>query len=162
MNGKRSAGVVAVVLVAASTLAGCSQSPVAAKPPVTPTASPAASAVASTSPTPSPALTFDPSGSAADNKAFFDTVNTALFAANGSANGRDIIDNLVKSGFDKSAMQVTPDTTTIGARADAILFSVRIGKSCLLGQRGSVYSSAVEPALSDGKCLVGKTRAIDW
>jgi hypothetical protein len=150
----------AVVLVAAAALAGCSQTPPSAKPTATPAAS--AATTATTAPTPTPTPTFDANGTAADNKLFFDSVNTALFAANGSANGRTIIDNLVNAGFDKAAMQVTPDTTSTGGRVDAILFSVRIGKSCLLGQHGSAYSSAVEPALSNGTCLVGKTRPIDW
>jgi pectin methylesterase-like acyl-CoA thioesterase len=160
MNRMRSACLLVAALVAASALAGCSQSPSPDKP----TVSPGASAVASARPTPSPtpSAAFDANASAKDNKPFFDSVNTALFAANASANGRDIIDNLVKAGFDKSMMQVTPDTTTTGGRVDAILFSVRIGTSCLLGQHGSAYSSAVEPALANGTCLVGKTRPIDW
>jgi hypothetical protein len=160
MNRMRSAALLGAVLITAIALAGCTQSPSAAKP----TASSAASAGATTTPTavPTPNAKFVPDGSAQENKLFFDKVNTALFAANASANGRDIIDNLVKAGFDKSAMQVTPDTTTIGGRADAILFSVRMGTSCLLGQHGSAYSSAVEPALAGGACLVGKTRPIDW
>jgi pectin methylesterase-like acyl-CoA thioesterase len=159
----RSAGLVAVVLVTAASLVGCSQSPSGDKPTASPSAS-AATPTASPTPTASatPTASFVPNGSAKDNKPFFDKVNAALFAANSSANGRDIIDNLVKSGFDKSAMQVTPDTTSIGGRVDAILFSVRIGKFCLLGQHGSAYNSAVEAALANGTCLVGKTRPIDW
>ena len=116
-----------------------------------------------TSSAPVLAPTFLPDGTAMQNKVWFDTVNTKLFAANGSANGRAIIDSLVSSGFDKAAMQVTPDKTTINGGVDSILFSVKIGDSCLLGQHGGDgYSSAVEAVLKSGDCLIGKTRPIDW
>ncbi|MBK4346050.1 DUF6993 domain-containing protein [Lacisediminihabitans changchengi] len=102
-------------------------------------------------------------GTAEQEKPFFDQVNGKLFASNGSANGRDIIDNLVASGFVKADMQVTPDKTSIGGNADSILFSVKIGDSCLLGQHGGAgYESSVQKALANGTCLIGKTRPIDW
>lgn len=145
------------VLVLAFALAGCSP----AAP--TPTAkSPSTSASPDQSAPPAPAPTYRPDGSAQANKAWFDAVNTKLFAADGGANGRAIIDSLVSAGFDKAAMQVTPDKTSINGGVDSILFSVKIGDSCLLGQRGGGYSSAVETALASGLCLIGKTRAIDW
>ncbi|MET4781442.1 hypothetical protein [Glaciihabitans sp. UYNi722] len=150
--------VVAVaVLVAVVTLAGCTRS--------APNPKPTKSGTASSAPTPTPTAdpTFAPDASAKDNKVFFDLTNNKLFAANGSANGRTIIDNLASAGFDKAAMQVTPDKTSINGGVDSILFSVKVGDSCLLGQHGSGgYSSSVEPALVSGGCLVGKTRAIDW
>ena len=102
-------------------------------------------------------------GSATQNKAFFDHVNSTLFAANASAHGRAIIDNLVAAGFNKATMQVTPDKTSINGTVDSILFSVRLGDECLLGQRGGDgYSSAVQATLKDGGCLIGKTRPITW
>lgn len=86
-----------------------------------------------------------------------------LFTANGSAKGRDIIDNLVAAGFDKAAMQVTPDKTAINGQVDSILFSVKLGAQCLLGQHGGGgYTSSVQAALVSGGCLIGKTRPIDW
>ncbi|MBC7402856.1 MAG: hypothetical protein H7279_06740 [Microbacteriaceae bacterium] len=132
-------------------------------------ASPAASRPAAPDSTVTPATvaSFLPGGTAQANRAWFDAVNTKLFAANGAANGgangRAIIDSLVAAGFEKAAMQVTPDKTSINGGVDSILFSVKIGGSCLLGQHGGGgYSSAVEAALNSGLCLVGKTRAIDW
>jgi ABC-type transport system substrate-binding protein len=162
MSRHHRVAVVVVVIVLSASLAGCVQA--------TPTSSskPTAAATSSAGPTPVPTETKAPTlsvnGSAADNKAFFDLVNTRLFTANGSANGRTIIDNLVAAGFIKKNMQVTPDLDAIGHAADSVLFSVKIGNSCLLGQHGGAgYSSSVAPALtSGGACLIGKTRTIDW
>lgn len=104
-----------------------------------------------------------PNGTAQTNRDWFDSVNRQLFARDGAANGRTIIESLVSAGFDRRAMQVTPDRTSIGRAADSILFSVKIGDFCLLGQNGAGgYSSAVQPALKSGVCLIGTTRAIDW
>ncbi|MHC5795763.1 DUF6993 domain-containing protein [Lacisediminihabitans sp. FW035] len=148
----------APVLVLAFALAGCTSA--------TPTPS-ATSTSSSASPsrtaTPAPAPSYRPDGTAQANKAWFDSVNTKFFAANSGANGRAIIDSLVSAGFDKAAMQVTPDRTSINGGVDSILFSVKIGDSCLLGQHGGGgYSSAVEKALTSGLCIIGKTRPIDW
>jgi hypothetical protein len=62
-------------------------------------------------------------------------------------------------------MQLTADTTTLGAPADSIQFAVGFGPECLIGQFGSKsdgYRSDVRPALGTGGCLVGATRPIDW
>ena len=156
-----------MVLGCAVALAGCVPT---ASDTVNRTSTPSASSTPSVPSTPvtpkntvAPAPSFLPDGSAEANKAWFDAANTRLIGANSGANGRAIIDSLVAAGFDKAAMQVTPDKTSINGGVDSILFSVKIGDSCLLGQRGGGgYSSAVEPALKSGLCLVGKTRAIDW
>ncbi len=148
----------APLLALAVTLAGCS--PAAPAPTAVPSS---ASASPGRTATPAPTPSYRPDGTAQANKAWFDAVNTKLFAANAGANGRAIIDSLVAAGFDKAAMQVTPDKTSINGGVDSILFSVKIGDSCLLGQHGGGgYSSAVEKALASGLCLIGKTRTIDW
>jgi len=104
-----------------------------------------------------------PSGTADDNKAYFDFVNKKLNKNNGAPNGRKIIDNLVDGGFDKDAMELTPDKTAINLDADTVEFTVLIDDSCLFGQWGSFgYKSTVLPVLSTGKCMVGKTRNITW
>ncbi|MGO4535507.1 DUF6993 domain-containing protein [Leifsonia sp. 2MCAF36] len=111
------------------------------------------------------AVALVPGGTAEQNLPFFDQVNKATLAANPDAKGRDFIDALVSAGFDKSSMQVTVDTTTIGLKANSIQFSVRMGEACLIGQNGADaggYSSMVTPVLSTGNCLIGQTRAIDW
>lgn len=135
-------------------LAGCAQDTAPA-----PTASATAAA-----PSAAPA-TLIAGGSAEDNLPFFDQTNRATVAANPDAKGRDLIDALVAAGFDKAAMQVGSDTTSIGRAVDAVEFSVKLGDSCLIGQFGEVvggYNSTVQPALGNGSCLVGSTRPIDW
>lgn len=110
-------------------------------------------------------LALQPELSAADNLPFFDLVNEAVIAADPEAGGRAFIDALVAAGFDREAMQVTDDTTTLGDRADSIQFAVAFGPDCLIGQYGPKsggYHSAVRPALGTGACLVGATRPIDW
>ena len=100
-----------------------------------------------------------------DNLAFFDSVNLAVVAANDSAGGRDFIDALTAAGFDRSAMQVTADRTTVDLQAGSVQFSVRFDDECLVGQYGPEsggYHGAVRPALGHGGCLVGQTRPIDW
>ncbi|MCP2030617.1 hypothetical protein L1277_000681 [Okibacterium sp. HSC-33S16] len=138
-------------------LVGCSM-------PQTGTPSPKPSATESQSPEPqTPVLV--PSGSAEDNLPFFDLVNTQTLAVNPTADGRAFIDDLVAAGFDKAAMEVTSDTTTIGNAADSIQFSVQWGESCLIGQNGpgvGGYHSTVDRVLGTGTCLIGKTRPIDW
>jgi len=150
----------AMAAVSIALLAGCVQSAPTAHPSAALTASASASAPAQ----PSAKLVYLPAGTALANKPYFDQVNSAFFAANGSANGRAIIDNLVAAGFIKGDMQVTPDRTSIGAGADSLLFAVKIGGSCLLGQHGGGgYGSSVAAALtSAGPCLVGITRHITW
>lgn len=157
----RSRPVVAMVaaVIAAMALAGCVQS--------APTQKLAKSSVSSATPTPAQTTTadptFSPDGTARANKRYFDFVNKKLLAMNGTPDGRTIIDTLVSAGFDRLMMQVTPDKTSINGGVDSILFSVKIGENCLLGQNGGGgYSSAVETALKNGACLVGKTRPIDW
>jgi hypothetical protein len=153
----------AALALAASALAACASSP-----PAPQTSSPAVSSTPSptASPTPSPsALALDPTGSAADNKAYFDHVNRTVLAKNPAAVGRDFIDALAAAGFHKSDMQLTVDTTTIGLKANSIQFSVRFNGACLVGQNGQGsggYQSAVTPVLATGNCLVGDTRPIDW
>jgi cell division septation protein DedD len=163
MAAGRRAAIVAALIVTSVSLAGCVTS---ASAPLSPSAPPgAASAPLTTAPAASPtrAPTLVAGGTAQENKAYFDAVNTRLFATTASANGRSIIDNLVAAGFDKASMQVTPDRTSINGSVDSILFSVKIGTMCLLGQHGGGgYSSAVEAALTSGVCLIGKTRVIDW
>ncbi|MEO7121891.1 MAG: hypothetical protein ABI400_02005 [Lacisediminihabitans sp.] len=168
MRWPRSSAVVIAAVIAVSGvvgLAGCSQGNV-----VSPASSPTATEPSGTSPTAAAtaaatraAPKFEPEGSAAANKRFFDSVNSALITANPSAGGKDVIDALAAAGFDKANMQVTPDKTTIGRAADSVLFSVRIGADCLLGQfSGSTYTSSVQAALKSGACLVGQTRPINW
>lgn len=148
--------VLSVVLVAAivGALAGCV--PTAA----TPTTPPKPTSSASETPAP-PAINLN--GTANQNRAYFDAVNEQFVAAGGDLSGRPIIDNLVKAGFPKVDMELTPDRTSVNLAADNISFSIRLGTTCLIGQYGNTgYSSTVQKLLSTSRCLVGTTRAIDW
>jgi hypothetical protein len=104
-----------------------------------------------------------PGGTAEENRPLFDAVASAAIAADPGADGRSIVDALAAAGFDKSAMEVTDDTTAIGRDADSVQFSVRASDGCIVGERSaSGYESLIAPVLGTGRCLVGKTRAIDW
>jgi hypothetical protein len=141
-------------------LTGCSGS--APEPaPATTVAAPTPAPIAST---PAPAPTLDPSGGAAANKAFFDAVNQQVLAQDSSAGGRAFIDALTAAGFDKAAMEVTPDRTAADLAADSIQFSIRFSDGCLAGQAGPAtgYDSLVTKVLGTGRCLMGTTRPIDW
>ncbi len=105
-------------------------------------------------------------GSAADNLPLFSSVASAVWNSDQRTSGRAYIDALVAAGFDKTAMQVTPDTTTVGNPVESLQFSVRWGETeCLIGQVGPSTGApvtAVMPQLAKGRCLVGSTRTIDW
>jgi hypothetical protein len=142
-----------VVVVAALGLAACTSGG------STPSASPTASTVSTATPSATPTL----SPAVQTALSTFDGTNRKTAAANADADDRAIVDALVGAGLDKSAMQITPDTTTIGRRVDSIEVSLLVDKTCLVGQfRGSAYVSTNSPVLSTGRCLLGTTRAIDW
>ncbi|WP_460784523.1 DUF6993 domain-containing protein [Microbacterium tumbae] len=132
-----------------------------------PTATPGSSAPATSSPTPEPAdPVLVPEGSAEDNLPLFAAVTAQVWATEGKFHGRAYVDALVAAGFDKSAMQVTEDETTVGRAVESLQFSVRWGEAqCLIGQVGPSTGkpvTAVMAQLAEGRCLVGNTRAIDW
>jgi hypothetical protein len=135
-----------------------------------PTPEPAPSRTATASATPSSAPTSTvpalvPDGSATDNLPFFTALVGQVWAGADRASGRAYIDALVAAGFDKAAMQVTADQSTVGNDAESIQFSVRWGEECLIGQVGPATGepvSVVVDGLPDGGCLLGRTRTIDW
>ncbi len=115
--------------------------------------------------TPPAAPTLLPEGSAADNLPVFTDVTARVWASDQRASGRAYIDALVIAGFDKAAMQVTQDTSTVGNPAESIQFSVQWGSECLVGQVGPATGEPVTTivaALPEGGCLIGQTRPIDW
>lgn len=107
-----------------------------------------------------------PDGSAADNLPLFAQITQDVWATEQRAAGRAYIDALVAAGFDKAAMQVTYDETSIGDPVDSIQFAVRWDdEECLVGQVGpSIAEPAamVLPVLGTERCLLGATRPIDW
>ena len=131
-----------------------------------PAPSPAASsAPATAAPTPEEPV-FHPDGTAEENLPVFTAVTEKIWATDQRGSGRAYIDALVAAGFDKGAMQVTRDTSTVGNPAESMQFSVRWGdEECLVGQVGPSTGepvTAVMPQLAEGRCLIGETRAIDW
>lgn len=108
---------------------------------------------------------FDPDGTADDNLPLFTKVVEKVWDSDDSVTGRAYIDALVDKGFDKDEMQLTSDITTIEWPAETIMFSVRVGDGCLLGQVGPDTGdpvTTVQPALADDTCMLGNTRDIDW
>jgi len=160
----RSAVLVAAVASAAVLALTSCTAPVS--PPATSTASSSSPTAAASAPsTPStPAPTYDAAGTADHALTVFTQVVRTLLQSDPQPHGRDVIDALVRAGFDKKAMEVTLDDTTIGRNVDSIEFSVAWKKSdCLLGQVGGAgFFTSAAPILSTGKCLVGTTRPITW
>ena len=104
-------------------------------------------------------------GSAAENLPVFTSVTNSVWSSEQRESGRAYVDALVATGFDKAAMQVTEDFSTVGNPAESIQFSVRWGDECLIGQVGSATGepvTVVAPVLAEGTCLIGQTRPIDW
>lgn len=104
-------------------------------------------------------------GSAAENLPVFTSVTNSVWSSEQRESGRAYVDALVATGFDKAAMQVTEDFSTVGNPAESIQFSVRWGDECLIGQVGPATGdpvTVVAPVLAEGTCLIGQTRPIDW
>ncbi|MDQ1545309.1 MAG: hypothetical protein QOH69_213 [Actinomycetota bacterium] len=157
---RRSAVALPLAVVVIAALAGCVQSPGTVATPL-PTPVPSSSSTAAGVPT------YNPTGTASDNLAYFNQVGGELFASSqagaASTQGVLIVNWFVAHGFNKKNMEVTPDKTSIGLAAWNIDFSVRFGKTCILGQAGNVgFQSSTVPILATGKCLIGQTRTIDW
>jgi hypothetical protein len=159
-NGSSAALAIAGAALSVLALTGCS---------LFEQTSPAPMPSSSSRPTPtggaSTPIGLHPDLPAADNLPYFDQVNQGVVAANEAAAGRDFIDALVAAGFDKAAMQVTSDQTSLGEPVDSVQFSVLFNDECLVGQYGPKsggYHGTVQPALGTGGCLIGQTRPIDW
>lgn len=142
------AAVMTLVLGSCSTLG--------AEPTATPT--PTETAVAA------PPPVYSPDGDAQDNKAFFDWVLLPVATADQVNPSRAMVNALVRAGFSKKKMQVTPHLTRTKLEADSVIVSVQINRSCLIGQRAvnGEYFSTIETALKTGGCLIGSTLEIDW
>lgn len=135
---------------------------------VDPSADPSASATPSADePTPAPDAgpALVPDGNAYDNLPLFTAVTEKVWDSAGKVSGRAYVDALVKAGFDKAAMQVTEDRTTIDNPAESIQFSVQWDDLCLVGQVGPTTGDPVTlvlPVVEESGCLIGNTRPIDW
>ena len=141
----------AVATVISLALGGCAVGPNA-----TPNATPSS--------TTATALAFLRDGDAQDNKVIFDQLLSGVATIDQQHPGRAMVDALVSAGFRKKSIQVTEDLTKTNIPADSVIVSVRIDRSCLIGQRtiDREYFSSIESALKTGGCLIGTTRIIDW
>lgn len=153
------------------TATGCTPADPEATPGPTPTSdgatvTPTPGATPGATPAPdAPPAALVADGTAADNLPVFAAVTAAVWASADRAAGRAYVDALAAAGFDKTAMQVTNDTSTVGNPAESIQFSVRWGEECLIGQVGPATGepvTVVVPVLTEGSCLIGQTRPIDW
>lgn len=160
----------AIALLAAVALlvAGCTAAPPAGPTGAAdPTGRPSLPS-ASASPggqTPAPAPELVPDGDAWDNLPLFTAVTERVWNSPDQVAGRAYVDALVAAGFDKSAMQVTTDLTTIGNPVDTLMFAVQWGEECLIGQVGPTTGDPVTTVMAvvpDDGCLIGETRPIDW
>ncbi|MFC5338100.1 DUF6993 domain-containing protein [Leucobacter denitrificans] len=108
-----------------------------------------------------------PEGSAEAKFADFTAALKSFAGGTEAVRGQPIVNSLVSAGFDKSAMQVSFDTSRTNLVADSIFVSVRIDESCLLGQittesRELVTDLAPAVGPDQNICLIGQTRPIDW
>jgi hypothetical protein len=102
-------------------------------------------------------------GTAQENLPYFVFRLGVLVQQEPQPSSRQLVDSLVESGFEKSVMEVTADTTPFGSRSDSVLVAVRVDGDCLLGQvSDSGVATDVAEVLSTGRCLVGRTLSIDW
>ena len=131
-----------------------------------PATPPATGSTPSATATPTPtAPELRPEGTASDNLPYFAAIVSGVWSGPDRASGRAYIDALVAGGFDKSAMQVTNDQSTVGNAAESIQFSVMWAGECLVGQVGPATGDPVTtvlPPVPGDTCLIGKTRPIDW
>lgn len=155
MTRPRRAIACATAALALLALAGCGPSDPMPTP--TPTRSASPTATAEPTPDPGPAPVLD--GTAEDNKEYFDIINWELISSGAPLSGGAFIENLVAHGYPRENMEVTPDRTAINEPADNVVFSIRFGETCLLGQWGNIgYTSAVADVLATGRCLLGTAR----
>ncbi|WP_374946665.1 hypothetical protein [Agreia sp.] len=160
---RRTAAAPAAVLAAtlASVLVGC----VPQSQPQSTSSAPTSSETSAPTESDAPLPALVPNGTAAENKPFFDLLNNqAVTAAGGAPDGPAFINALRAGGFAVETMELTPDITTVGVKADSVQFSVHATDACLIGQWGTVggYASIIAAPLSTGKCFIGQTRTIDF
>ncbi|WP_435744634.1 DUF6993 domain-containing protein [Microbacterium sp. PMB16] len=155
----RAAAPFVVVAAALLVLTGCTGGP-------DPSASPSAEVSPSPTATTPAGPVLVPDGTASENLPLFTKIADGVWASDQRGAGRAYIDALIAAGFDRDAMQVTQDQSTVGNPAESLQFSVRWGdEECLIGQVGPSTGKAVTavmPQLAEGRCLIGTTRPIDW
>ena len=105
-----------------------------------------------------------PDGSAQDNLGYFSRVIALIWQTTDQQSGSAYVDALVAAGFDRSAMQLTSDVSTVDNPAESFQISVHWHADCLIGQIGPSIGephAVVVPAIGQGTCLVGRTIPLD-
>jgi hypothetical protein len=102
-------------------------------------------------------------GSARENQPHIDWVIETARAESGTrVPGLEAVSILEASGYPRSVMELTPDSSLIELPADSTSLAVRFEGECVVAQWGSDwYASAVEPVLVGDKCLLGETVSLD-
>ena len=155
MASKRAIALVAFAAWATVVLVGCV--------PTSPMPTPTTTKSATPSPTPTAAPTLDPNGTVDEAYAFWRYLVEKMYFDLGKNDGAQYINMMTNYGFDRAAMEVTYNETAIGEQADSIIFSVRFGGECFIGQIfNPTWVATRAPVLGTGTCLVGVTRPIDF
>ena len=129
---------------------------------------PKVEAVAPPSATPTPTPTaralsrFDPTASDDANLQLFrgELTKAAGSAPSSSITGKVLTDALVGAGFDVTTMQRTADQTSANLEAPTLTVSVRLQKSCLVGQfvrSDASISTELTAQIETSACLIGQT-----
>ena len=116
----------------------------------------------SASPTPEVAPELIEGGTAGQNRPYFEYVLARIVDGLPEATTEQIVNRLDDAGFDRGAMQATPDRTPAGYRADQVLISVKFDDQCLIASvSGTDVITQLVDVLGSGTCLVGETVSID-
>jgi hypothetical protein len=127
--------------------------------------------VAPASATPTPTSTaralarFDPAAADDANLQLFrgELTKAAGSASPSSITGKVLTDALVAAGFDVMKMQRTADQTSAKLQTPTLTISVRMQKSCLVGQfvrSDASISTEITTPIETGGCLIGETGPI--
>jgi hypothetical protein len=155
-SARRASTALAGVAITVGLLVGCTAAPEPVETTVAPTVTPRPT------PTEDPTPTFNPRDSAESNIPALEFVLADLIAAGGIPPGASVVAALESAGVERSAMEITPDRTSIDLPVDALLFSVKIKGSCVLGQfDGDGFVMTTAPALASGACLLGMPVSLD-
>lgn len=145
----------AVVLLAAMLLAGCTgvpdAGPTGSAPPAPATLEPGEEVV----PTATPQLR--PDGTAVQNLQYFEASLQGYIAANGLGTSQQLADWMTSAGFDRAALELTDWRTPTGTNEVSIDVGLRFGEDCLVGtvRADRVTANVAEP-VETGACLLGE------
>lgn len=157
LRPSRPAGPALVVTLLATLVAGCQASP---------TEEPGGSAILDNPDIDKEVIVivpdFFPDGSAGDNLPYLDYVLQTAGAGQGGVESLEAVRVLEEAGFDRADIEITSDRTALRLPAESITVAIVIDGECAIGQWSSEwYSSAVQPLLGSGTCLLGDTLSLD-